>query len=594
MATPAAAFPPTRRWIWPEASDAGTLEKECGLSPLVARLLVRRGITTPDQAEHFLDPRLQALADPFLLTDLRPAAERLARALLKRETIAVFGDYDVDGVTSTALLTRVLRTLGNSHDRVKTFLPHRVAEGYGLTRAAAERCLAELRPDLLVAVDCGTSSREEIAWITAQGVSVVVIDHHELPAQLPVCDALVNPHRDLHGADLHSANACDLASVGLVFKLCHGLLKLDPSYRERVDLRESLDLVALGTIADLVPLRGENRIYVRHGLLRLEKTKIPGLRALAKVAGVKHPATPDDVGFRLGPRLNASGRLDDAGASLRLLLTDDPAEAEILAKGLDLQNRERQELEQKTLDEALAYLTAHFDGTEWGIVLGSRGWHVGVIGIVASRIQKLYGRPTIIIGFDEQGAGKGSGRSIEGCRIVDGLSAANDLGLLERFGGHEMAAGLSIREEQLQPFRAAFNGWLRESITAETLQPRLRLDGELRVDQIDDALFHDIAKLAPFGRENPQPVFAFRQVAMSRPPQRIKEKHLKLFLSNSSPGGSSVGTPTRGCEAIAFGFAERPMPQSPLSIAGVVEWDDYRNRVQLRLIDWQSGAAQAA
>ena len=578
MAPPAAAFPPTRRWIWPQAAGESILEKECGVSPLVARLLVRRGITTPDQAEHFLDPRLQSLADPFLLTDLRPAAERLARALLRRETVAIFGDYDVDGITSTALLTRVLRALGGT---VKTFLPHRVAEGYGLTRAAAERCLAELRPDLLVAVDCGTSSREEIAWLTAQGVSVVVIDHHELPPQLPACDALVNPHRDLHGAALHGANACDLASVGLVFKLCHGLLKLDPAYRERVDLRDHLDLVALGTIADLVPLRGENRIYVRHGLLRLEKTKVPGLRALAKVAGVKHPATPDDVGFRLGPRLNASGRLDDAGASLRLLLTDDPAEAETLAKGLDLQNRERQELEQKTLDEALADLAAHFDGTEWGIVLGSRGWHVGVIGIVASRIQKLYGRPTIIIGFDEQGAGKGSGRSVEGCRIVDGLSAANDLGLLERFGGHEMAAGLSIREEQLQPFRAAFNGWLREAITVETLQPRLHLDGELRVDQIDDALFHDISRLAPFGRENPQPVFALRQVAMARPPQRIKEKHLKLFL----------GTASRGCDAIAFGFAERPMPAAPLSVAGVVEWDDYRNRVQLRLIDWQSGAA---
>jgi single-stranded-DNA-specific exonuclease len=558
---------PARRWVFPEAgAGEAALERECGVSPLIARLLSRRGIQTPEAAARFLDPRLQSLADPFQLTDLRAAAERIARALVRRETIAVFGDYDVDGITSAALLVRVLTALGG---QASAFLPHRVSEGYGLTRAAAARCLAEKRPDLLIAVDCGTSSREEIAWITGQGVAVVVVDHHELPPALPACDALVNPHRD--------GQFTYLASVGLVFKLCHGLLKLDASYRERVDLRDYLDLVALGTVADLVPLREENRIYVRHGLLRLDQTKLLGLRALAKVAAVKSPATADDIGFRLGPRLNASGRLDDAGESLRLLLTDDPAEAERLAAGLDRQNRERQDLEQKTLDEASAHLAEHFAG-EWGIVLGRRGWHIGVIGIVASRIQRLYGRPAIIIGFDENGDGKGSCRSVEGCRIVDGLRDADGLGLLDRFGGHEMAAGLSIREEKLDAFRAAFNAWLRRTATDDILQPRLHIDGELRVAEIDDALFRDLARLAPFGRENPQPVFALRGVPMSRPPQTIKEKHLKLFLGDS----------LRGCEAIGFGFATRQMPMGPLSLAGSVEWDDYKGRVQLRLIDWRA------
>ena len=490
--------------------------------------------------------------------------------MAQREPIAVFGDYDADGITSSALLTRVLRVLGGD---ARPFLPHRIAEGYGLTRVAAARCLAELRPRLLIAVDCGTSSADEIAWLAEQGVSVVVIDHHELPPRLPACDALVNPHRDVD----RGAPGLGLASVGLVFKVCHGLLKLNPAWRERFDLRDYLDFVVVGTVADLVPLRGENRIFVRHGLLRLDETKNPGLRALATVAGLKKPAVADDIGYRIAPRLNASGRLDDGAASLRLLLTDDPAEAETLAHTLDLMNRERQELEQQTLDEALALLTATATAPAEGgaIILGQRGWHVGVIGIVASRLQRLYGRPVIVIGFDEQGGGKGSGRSVEGCPLVEGLRIADAGGLLERFGGHEMAAGLSIREENLPAFRHAFNGWLREAVPAEALVPRLRLDGKLDTAAIGDALYRDLGKLAPFGRENPQPLFAFPRIAMSRAPQTIKQKHLKLFL-----GG--------GSEVIAFGFAERPMPKAPLSIAGSLEWDDYKGRVQVRMVDWRS------
>ena len=569
----AAPFPhrASPRWVFPDpAAQAGELERELGLSPLVARLLAGRGVATPAAAEAFLDPRLQALSDPFQVHGLRAAAERLAEAVRRREPVAVFGDYDADGVTSSALLVRVLRSLGAE---VRPFVPRRVSEGYGLTQAALERCLAEGRkPALLVAVDCGTSSAAEIAWLAERGVETVVIDHHELPEALPAC-VLVNPHQDPPGAPWGP-----LCTVGLVFKVCHGLLKLDPEFRAKLDLRDYLDLVAVGTVADLVPLRDENRILVRHGLARLDKTSNPGLRALAAVAGVKKPAAPDDVGFRIGPRLNASGRLDDAGDSLRLLLTDDLAEAERLARSLDHQNRERQELEQKTLDEAMELLALEFDAAHGTVILGKRGWHVGVIGIVASRLQKLTGRPAIVIGFDEAGDGKGSCRSVEGCPIVDGLRAA--AGHLDRYGGHEMAAGLSLREENLGAFRAAFNGWLRDTIPAASLAPRLRLDGDLQVGQVGNALFQELGKLAPFGRENPQPLFAFRNVPMARQPQTIKVKHLKLFLGNGSVS----------CEAIGFGFGERPFPGAPLSIAGALEWDDYKGRVQVRMVDWRAEA----
>lgn len=564
-----APFRASPRWVFPDpAAEAGTLERELGLPPLIARLLAGRGIATPEAAEAFLDPRLQALSDPFRVAGLKAAAERLAQALARREPVAVFGDYDADGVTSSALLVRVLRTLGAD---VRAFVPRRISEGYGMTRAALDRCLAEgPKPALLVAVDCGTSSAAEIAWLAERGIETVVIDHHELPPQLPAC-VLVNPHQDPPGSPWSP-----LCTVGLVFKVCHGLLKLDPAFRAKVDLRDLLDLVAVGTVADLVPLRGENRILVKHGLLRLDHTGNPGLRALAAVAGVKKPAAPDDVGFRIGPRLNASGRLDDAGDSLRLLITDDPAEAERLARSLDHQNRERQDLEQRTLDEAMALLALEFDESHGTVILGKRGWHVGVVGIVASRLQKLTGRPAIVIGFDEAGDGKGSCRSVEGCPIVDGLRASAVH--LDRYGGHEMAAGLSLREEKLGAFRDSFNEWMRTDVPAEAISPRLRLDGELQVSQVGDALFRELGKLAPFGRENPQPLFAFRNVPMARAPQTIKVKHLKLFLGHGSVT----------CEAIAFGFGERPFPGAPLSIAGALEWDDYKGRVQVRMVDWRT------
>ena len=558
---------PTKRWVSPDLQpEAHALARELGVPDLVGELLWHRGLHCSETAGSFLDPRLQTLGDPFALTDMRRAAARVVAALDRGERVAIFGDYDVDGITSISLLWRVLRELGGSPG---SFLPNRMTEGYGLSRTALERCVRELQPELVIAVDCGTTAVAEARWLRDQGIDLVILDHHELSSELPHAAALVNPHRD--GIFLY------LCSVGLVFKLCHALLKHTPAFRERVDLRHYLDLVAVGTVADIVPLREDNRVFVKNGLLALEKTRNPGLRALSQIAGIRRTPRPEDVGFRIGPRLNASGRLDDATQSLRLLTTDDEEEAWRLAQSLDQQNRERQQLEQRIYDEALELLASSFDHQEdWAIVLGRRGWHAGVIGIVAARFQRMFYRPTIIIGFDEHGQGKGSGRSIQGCSLVEGLRQSADC--LDKFGGHEMAAGLSLHESSLEKFRTSFHLYVKQALSIEQLEPRLELAGSLEVDQVGERLFHDLDRLAPFGRENPQPVFAVHGIRHRRAPQTIK-KHLKLFLEGRGDG----------CDAIGFGFASRRMPRDPLSVAGVVEWDDYSNRVHLRLVDWQTG-----
>jgi single-stranded-DNA-specific exonuclease len=557
---------PEKKWVLsPDLPEAGELARQLRLSPVVGKLLWQRGCTTAEEAHEFLEPRLQSLSDPFRLTDLKKAAERIQTALANGEQIAIFGDYDVDGITSSALLWRVLRALGG---RVETFLPHRIDEGYGLSREGLERCLAQWRPQLLIAVDCGTTAVKEVAWLREQGVDVVVIDHHALPSELPACHALVNPQRD--------GFLQYLASVGLVFKVCHGLLKIRSNGGKEIDLRDYLDLVAVGTVADLVPLREENRIFVRRGLQQLQQSKNAGLRALCAVSQIKRAPTPQDVGFRIGPRLNASGRLGDANQSLALLKTDDDAEALGLARRLDETNRERQAVEMATFEEAVALLDAAFNPEEdWAIVLGQRGWHVGVIGIVASRIQKAYHRPTFIIGINEEGVGKGSGRSIEGCSLVEGLRR-NEAHLLA-YGGHEMAAGLTVVEANLPQFRDQFNQWVKTVLAAEHLLPRLAVDAELPVEEVSDEFFAELEQLAPFGRENPQPVFAFHGVRLRGSTTAFGKNHVKFFVAGAA----------RDCEAVGFGLGQKAVPTGPFSMAGTLEWDDYRNRVQIRLLDWK-------
>jgi len=560
-----------KRWTHAAPSE-GALElaRVLDLHPQVASFLWQQGYRDAEMIRAFLDPRLQTLGDPFRLTDLKRGAERILRAIGAREKMVIFGDYDVDGITSSALLWRVLRKLGAD---VETFLPLRMEEGYGLSQDGVERCVEENKPAVLIAVDCGTTATAQVAWLRERGIDVIIIDHHALPPELPAAHALVNPIRD---PDLKLTY---LASVGLVFKVCHGLLKLMDDGAARLDLREYLDFVAVGTVADIVPLIEENRVLVRRGLRQLERSQWAGLRALIEVSQVTFPVTAQDVGFRLGPRLNASGRLGDAMRSLRLLQTDDRAEAVAIAAELNRNNRERQTVEMETFQQAEAQLQERYDpARDWGIVLSGANWHWGVIGIVASRLQKRYHRPTVVIGLNEEGLGKGSGRSIDGISLVRALrDCAEDL---ELFGGHDMAAGLNIRAERVERFRENFSRHVREqAVDNDVFQPALALSGAIPVPEVNDQLYRKFEDLAPFGRMNPEPVFLFESIAYTRPASFFGRNHVKLFVR----GGQSE------IEAVGFGLGEHDWSRPPARLAGTLDWDDYNNRVQLRIVDWCAG-----
>lgn len=556
-----AAYLARVRWIFPEPLDetaVAALAAHVGLPALAAGLLVRRGFGDPASAAGFIDPRLKSLRDPFQLPDMDAAVTRVIAAIEQREKIVLYGDYDVDGVTSLTLLTRVLRACGAA---TACFLPSRIEEGYGLSAEGVTRCIEEHRPQLLIAVDCGTTSVEQIARIRGVGIDVIVLDHHECSAELPACTALVNPKRG--ETDHH------LCSVGLAFKFAHALLKRRPV--TDFDLRHVLDLVALGTVADLVPLVDENRILVKHGLLRLAESRWIGLRALIEASGLRPPFNAGHVGFGLGPRLNAAGRLGTALDALDLLLTDDPTRAHALAHSLDAQNRERRSVEDRVCTDAEAQIATWFDPQRHAaIVAGAPEWHPGVVGIVASRISRRHHRPTIVVGFDEAGMGKGSGRSIAGFCLVSALGRCSTH--LAAFGGHELAAGLSVTQDRFDVFRDAFLAIARADLVDEQLLPRLHLDAELPLREIDLDLLTCVENLAPFGIGHRSPVFYARGVAPLAEPRVLKEKHLSLSLTHH-------GWESR---AIWFGAAQ-PLPKPPWDIAFELARNEYLGRVSAQI-----------
>jgi len=552
-----------RRWILPSLSHDGTLvkfsEDVCSLAS-IARLLQRKGLLNDQQATDFLRPRLRQLSDPFLLPNMRAAVDRILRAISEQERIVLYGDYDVDGVTSLALLNEMLVAYGATPS---LFLPSRMEEGYGLSAEGIERCWQAHNPQLFIAVDCGTSSCTEIAEVRARGADVIVLDHHEPKTALPDCVALVNPK--VSGASAFGY----LCSVGIVFKLCHALLKTRPL--ADFDLRRRLDLVALGTVADIVPLEAENRILVHHGMREIASRRLLGISELLNVAAIGSPILAEHIGFRLGPRLNAAGRLTTAEKALRLLLTRDTAEASALAAELDGQNRERQNVEREIVLQAEAKIADGSLGEAAAIVLGDRSWHPGVLGIVASRVARSYHRPTIIVGFDEAGVGKGSGRSIPGLSLVATLGQCADH--LEKFGGHEMAAGLTIHEEKFPEFAAAFQKACAAILSQEQLEPTLHLDDELALNDLNWNLLRWHELLQPFGQGNLQPLFFARAVVPVAPPQTLKEKHLVLRLRQNG----------QFRRAIFFGGAEQALPKPPWDVAFRINSDEYEGEIRLQM-----------
>jgi single-stranded-DNA-specific exonuclease len=531
------------RWVEPDARD---WSPEVGGEALLRALLARRGLTAPAAIDAYLRPHPSALADPFCMADMGRAVDRLAAAHRRRELVAIHGDYDVDGLTSVTLLTRALRGMGFA---VRPFVPHRVRDGYGLRAETIDR-LAQEGAALLIAVDCGISNRAEVAHARALGLDVLVLDHHQVPEALPEAAAVVNPRR----ADCPYEYK-DLAAVGLAYALVRALVREGYSLggrwqEDEGDLLDLLELVALGTVADVAPLTGENRILVAWGLQSLRHTNHPGLRALCEVAGIE-PArlTAWHIGYVLGPRLNAAGRIGEAEVALRLLLTESPDEAADLARQLDRLNRERQREMARIIGEATARIEAlgPVDDGRPLIQLDGEGWTAGVVGLVAGRLTERYSRPVLIL---ERGDGesRGSARSIDGFNIVEALAECGDL--LRHYGGHAKAAGLTVANEHLESLQARLLELATARLSAEQLRPTLRLDLELPPTPaaLSQATADALARLEPCGHGNPEPLLLLRDVAVRWPRTFGDGKHLSFAI----PFG-----PRQGMRAVAFGQGDR-------------------------------------
>lgn len=561
-----------RRWRVrePDAAKVGHLVREGGIDRLVAGVLVNRGIDDPAAAARFLSASLADIHDPFLLLGMEPAVERLVGAVERGERVCVYGDYDVDGITSVALLISFFRAIG-----LDGFyhIPHRLEEGYGLS-AEGVRGAASQGARVIVTVDCGITALAEAALCKELGVDLIVTDHHTPGDTIPAALAVIDPLQP----------GCPFpfkypAGVGVAFNL---LIALRGRLRERgyfagrelPNLRAYLDLVALGTIADIVPLVDENRIFVKYGLQELTNSTRVGVQALKTVAGVSGPVGSGAVGFRLAPRLNAAGRLEDAALGVELLLCNDRQRAVAIAGELDASNAARQALEQEILRDALTMVQGSPKlSRRKSIVLASEAWHPGVIGIVASRMVDIFHRPTILIALQD-GNGRGSGRSIPNFHLHDALRACSEH--LVKFGGHKHAAGLSIDESVLETFVTAFDAIAAGLLTEADLTPELAIEAELSPEAMTMELAEMIEALAPFGMGNPEPVFLVRRMTVAAR-RVLKESHLKLRLQ---AGG-------RAFDAIGFNMAQDKGAAESVDAAfslQVNSWNGRRN-LQLRLKD---------
>jgi len=564
------------------AAEVEALSKRAGVSRVLAELLLRAGQADGDAAGAFLQPALASLHDPFLLHHLEAAASRLRQAIAAREQVVVLGDYDVDGVSSTALLVTVLRRFGLNP---RFIVPRRSEDGYGLSRSAIDRALEGGRPHLFIALDCGTNSHAEAHYLRELGIDVLVIDHHRSKERPLEHCLLINPH--VHGNG--DAAWQHLCTVGLVFKLCHGLLKQlraeNHPVAYRIKLRDHLDLVALGTVADLVPLVGENRILARHGLRILQDTLRPGLRSLMEVAGVKpeQGITPTDISFRLGPRINASGRLADAALSVELLLSEDAGFCGETARQLEAFNRERQEIERLITEEAERRIEAEYLGHA-GVVLFAENWHPGVVGIVAGRVTRKYNRPCVVLGNEGELA-KGSGRSVDGINLVEVLGSCCEH--LSSWGGHPMAVGVALPKLHLGEFRERFAAAVRSHAGGDIAEARLDLAAWLMPEQITERIMEEIDALHPFGQGNPEPVFGVRGVVLRQAPEIFKALHFRFQFEDARG---------RRLHGVAWKLAHRcPPVGQPIDLAFELKWNHFNHRrlLQLVLIDWRPAEGDA-
>ena len=552
-----------------------------GLPELIARVLAGRGVGL-DEAMAFLDPTIRSLMpDPYLLTDCEKAAQRLLRAIKAGETVAIFGDYDVDGAASSALLYRFLTHFGV---QASIYIPDRIFEGYGPNPNAINQ-LIDNGATLIATVDCGSTSFEALEAARVRNIDVVVIDHHQVAHELPPCHALVNPNRedDLSGQG-------HLCAAGVVFLVLVAALRQlreagDPRVRS-VDLLAWLDIVALATVCDVVPLKGLNRAYVVKGLIAARHQGNPGLAALFRKAGLGGPVTPYHFGFLIGPRINAGGRIGDAALGARLLTLDDTGEAETIAAKLDELNRDRQLMEAAMLQEAEGEALAEYgNGDGASVIITAReNWHPGIVGLIASRLKDKFRRPAFAIAFDSSGKGTGSGRSINGFDMGRMVRAAVDTGLLVKGGGHAMAAGLTVERSNLGKLRAFFTEKAEKQVAGLVANETLKIDGALGASGATVDLIDRLETAGPYGSGHPQPIFALPSHRL-RDSRLVGQSHIKVTLE-AQDGGR--------VEGIAFRAAETPLGELLLSsrgaqihVAGTLGADHWQGsrRVQLRVTD---------
>jgi single-stranded-DNA-specific exonuclease len=560
-----------KRWILrpPDTQRAGLLASALGVSPVVASLLLARGCDDAVSASLFLKPSYDQLHDPSLMLGMPEAVSRLLRAVDQAEPILIYGDYDVDGTTGTAVLLRGLQMLGG---QVGYHVPHRFTEGYGIQQPALEQAVAD-GYKLVVSVDCGIRAHEPLYWANEHGLDVIITDHH-LPDEAegaPPAYAVLNPNqRGCPYPDKH------LAGVGVAYKLIHAL------FRERgreAQVPGFLKLVAIGTVADVAKLVGENRTIVALGLKDLVNARNPGLRALMEIAGCRDGTgmRAYDLGFRIGPRINAAGRMDAARAVVELFATRDKEEAQRLAEHLDRRNQERKQVQEEIVARAVVELeSGDYAGQQSHVaVIAGEGWHRGVIGIAASKIAERINRPCVVISTDGE-TGHGSARSIEAYHLLNGLTDCADL--FEKFGGHSHAAGLTIRSSRIQELSRRLNAHAAACLTDEDLQPRVNIDAELPAEAITFELANQLSALEPFGAGNPRPVFLTRNLRVISAPLVLKDQHLKMRLAG--PGGRPLETIWwHGVEAVD----QAPTVNTGVEMAYSIETNTWNNEVRLQL-----------
>jgi single-stranded-DNA-specific exonuclease len=548
------------------------LAKSLGINPVTAQVLINRGIRNEVEGEQFLNSSLFDLPSPYLLKDMDKAVDRIRDAIERVEKIAIYGDYDVDGITSTAVLYLFLKNLGSN---VIYYNPDRLKEGYGVNIDAVQKLKNE-GVSLIISGDCGITAHAEVIEAKKMGIDFIITDHHEPPDALPEAAAVLNPHQK----DCIYPGK-EIAGVGVVFNL---VIALRRSLRDsgffkssEPNLGEYLDLVALGTVSDCASLRNVNRIFVKEGIKRLSYSKRLGMIALKEVSGTKSKVDTYDIGFKLGPRVNASGRLNSARLAVELLVSNDIKKARELASILNNQNSERQTLEGNIIRDIITQIKASPSVLNMNsLVLSSPDWHQGVIGIVASKLVEIYQKPTVIISIQGEGIGKGSARSVEGINIYDALSKCSDL--FEQFGGHELAAGLNIRVEKIEEFRNRLDGALNEALGDYT--SRLRIDGTLKLSDLTDPLVNELELLSPFGIGNPEPVFVAKSVDVAS--QRLlKDRHLSLKLNDNN----------HIYDAIWFNPKEQLTVPDKIDVVFTPEFNEWNGKKSIQLkvkdIDWQ-------